>query len=175
MRVLILLSLLAESNEADYRLAIQYVNYGPYWSQADDYGMEFDIGAPVTGVCASFAADSSATPPTTSLPATPCPITVPPGAMLSAGTEKVPGGVCTGNTIIKLQDAADDTDLQAAGNRGNAVSNDGAGAACARALGCELGGLSGTLTPPISHLASADYGGGRLLAGTVHQRRGDRG
>jgi hypothetical protein len=133
------ISLLAESNEADYSLEIQYVNSGPYWNEANDYGMEFDIGAPVTGVCASFSASAADT--TTSLPATPCPVTVPPGAMLSAGTTKVPGGECTGNTIIKLVDGADDTDLQSPGFNDNAVENDGACVACVRALGCEQGAL----------------------------------
>ena len=149
--------LLAESNEADYSFKIRYANYGPYYDEASDYNMGWDLGAPVTGVCASFAANSTASPVTTSLPATPCPVTVPAGAMLTAGTTKVPGGVCTGDTVIKLVNGEDDTDLAAPGNNrngnGNAVANDGAGVACARAWGCERAtGLSGALTPPISQI-----------------------
>ena len=119
-----------ESNHVDYEMQMWYVNYGPRYDEESDYGMRYDIGAPVQGVCANFSASSGAS--TTSLPAVPCgPVVIPPGAMLSAGTVKVPGGVCTGDTVMKLVNATDNTDLQAPGsdNYHNAVANNGASSA----------------------------------------------
>ena len=113
---------------------MKYANYGSYWHEHYDYNAAFDIGAPVTGVCANFSASTADS--TSSLPAVPCgPITVPPGAILSAGTTKVPGGVCTGDTVMKLLNATDSSDLVAYGNDGNAVANDGAQFGIASALG----------------------------------------
>jgi hypothetical protein len=100
-----------ESNDADYRLAITYANYGPRWDEVSDYGMGAWDMAPVKGTCANFSASSADS--TTSLPATPCPVTLPPGAMLTAGTTKVPGAECTGDTVIQLVNATSGDDLVA--------------------------------------------------------------
>lgn len=165
----------AESNDVDYRLEMFYANWGTYWYEHSDYNAAFDIGAPVTGVCASFSANATAS--TSSLPAVPCgPITVPPGAILSAGTTKVPGGVCTGDTVMKLLNASDSSDLVAYGNHGNAVANDGArqGIASSPALGLR-GARQRSYACALDVASRRLWGDCHLLAGAVRQRRVDPG
>jgi len=99
-----------ESNQADYQLSVDYVN-NEFNPRKDGPAVgDFQVDAatpPVIQACgASFDETLDG--------GVECNATLPAGHMLSAGTGKIPGANCTGNTYVAIVLASDQSDVKAA-------------------------------------------------------------